>query len=145
MPVHAAPDAGKIHASGNFSKYATINPEIFSKLEYIDYCTGQTYQRWIEPLAGLFRHPRSMCGQESELHRAHVEDRAYILLGGASPDTLQQMYPGKHYLFDFGTFRCEPPAACLWESLLAGPHCCACASMLCKPCFHCASDNPCNH
>ncbi|KAG5178779.1 hypothetical protein JKP88DRAFT_168563 [Tribonema minus] len=56
------------------------SPHVFSRFVYEDTCTGQTVETYIEPLAGLTRHPRALCMDRFPRRSKNI-NRGYIVLG----------------------------------------------------------------
>jgi hypothetical protein len=78
-------------------------PMVFSRFDFMDEVTGQTYSEYIEPLVSHLRHPLSACYQN-----ASYTTRAYLI-----PPSKNSPIKSKKYYFDAGASR--------WSSGEGGP------------------------
>ncbi|KAG5189557.1 hypothetical protein JKP88DRAFT_271586 [Tribonema minus] len=75
--------AAKSQANGCGHLDASLAREqgVFSRFIFEDQCTGETFTTYIEPLAGLTRHPEALC---LDKNADKLGDRGYIVLGQTS-------------------------------------------------------------
>lgn len=84
-----------------------ISREIYSKLVFENSCTGEQLFTMIEPLAGMLRDPRPICGPSVGLqpHRDNVQTKELIVLDpaaiGEHAKRIREGH-GRAILFDLG-------------------------------------------